>query len=71
MSKTATQATLEDLCDLLADVPMPDLTRHWVDCHLRDLTKDAEAGALSEERRKELEELENEISDIAWRIRRY
>ena len=69
MKPTKTQRSIADLRELLADVPMPALTRHWVDCHLRDLQKDADCGALSEERAKELEEIESEIEDISWRIR--
>lgn len=66
-----TQRALQDLCELLADVPMNHYTRYLVDCNLRDLQKDAEAGVLSEKRAQELEDLESEIQDIAWRIRRY
>lgn len=68
---TETQKTLTDLTLLLADVPMDSLTRHWVDCHLHDLEEDAQAGALSEAAREELEDLESELSNIAWRLRRY
>lgn len=68
MEKTATQVTLEDLRALLADVPMPPLTRHWVDEHLDNLERDAKAGELSDEKAELEDELESELEDLSFRL---
>lgn len=68
MRKTATQVTLEDLRKLLSEVPMPSLTRHWVDLHLDDLDNDAVFGDLSDEKRELVEELESELEDLSFRL---
>lgn len=63
------QHEIADLTEVLAGVTMDHYTRYLVDEHLRNLTKDAECGVLLEKRAQELEELEGEIEDLAWRIR--
>jgi hypothetical protein len=52
--------TLEALTDLLLDLPLSPIQRHWADEYLRDL-KD---GYLDEGEREELEELRHRMSDI-------
>ena len=68
MSKTATQITLEDLRALLTDIPMPSLTRHWVDEHLNNLERDAKVGELSDKKAKLVDELESELEDLSFRL---
>jgi hypothetical protein len=57
---------LDELSDLLAELPMTGLQRHWADEWLRA----ARVDSLSRAEREELEELRDEVDDLQCRVSR-
>ena len=60
------RTALDDLSDLLAELPLTGLQRHWADEYLRDLRD----GVLSSDEREELEELRDEVREMEWQLDR-
>ena len=60
------RSVVDDLSDLLKELPLTSIQRHWADEYLRDLR----AGEFSPSDREELEELRDELRDLSWSMSR-
>ena len=64
--RETTRTVVDDLSDLLEELPLTGLQRHWADEYLRDLRD----GVLSSDEREELEELRGEVREMEWQLDR-
>lgn len=60
------RTALDDLSDLLEELPLTSIQRHWADEYLRDLR----GSVVSSRDLEELEELRDQVRDLEWRIDR-